>query len=197
MNHNKMVWLKGRIAHYWKWCVINRMPSKSVPKTPYELWTGRKPSINYLHIWGYPAEVKIFNSQLGKLDPKTISCHFIGYPDKYKAYRFYCPECTTKCVDTRHAMFLECDMSSSPWDIDLEEFWTYDSEPITHVGTRPFTENDDPLAKNWGVEPAINENEGAPLENEPVGLEENEPVGLDHEEEPQQGNDDESQPTRR
>jgi hypothetical protein len=30
--------------------IINRMPSKSVPKTPYELWTGRKPSINYLHI---------------------------------------------------------------------------------------------------------------------------------------------------
>jgi hypothetical protein len=41
--------------------IINRMPSKSVPKTPYELWTGRKTSINYLHIWGCPAEAKIFN----------------------------------------------------------------------------------------------------------------------------------------
>jgi hypothetical protein len=30
--------------------IINRVPSKSVPKTPYELWIGRKPSINYLHI---------------------------------------------------------------------------------------------------------------------------------------------------
>jgi hypothetical protein len=30
--------------------IINRVPSKSVPKTPYELWTDRKPSINYLHI---------------------------------------------------------------------------------------------------------------------------------------------------
>ena len=27
--------------------VLNRVPSKSVPKTPYELWTGRKPSLNY------------------------------------------------------------------------------------------------------------------------------------------------------
>jgi hypothetical protein len=26
--------------------IINRVPSKSVPKTTYELWTSRKPSIN-------------------------------------------------------------------------------------------------------------------------------------------------------
>jgi hypothetical protein len=44
-----------------------------------------------------------------------------------------------------------------------------------------------------GVELVINENGGAPLENEQVGLEENEaPPANDHEEEPQQGNDDES-----
>jgi hypothetical protein len=53
--------------------IINHVLSKSVPKTPYELWTGRKPSINYLNIWGCLAEAKIFNSQLGKLDPKIIS----------------------------------------------------------------------------------------------------------------------------
>jgi hypothetical protein len=177
--------------------IINRVLSKSVSKTPYELWTGRKSSINYLHIWGCPAEAKIFNSQLGKLDPKTISCHFIGYPDKSKEYRFYCPEHTTKYVDTRHTVFLKCDMSSSPWDIDLEEIQTYDSTPITHdfiptttyaphVETVPLVENNDPLAKNLGVEPVINENGGAPLENEQVGIEENEaPPANDHGEEPQ------------
>jgi transposase InsO family protein len=31
---------------------LNRVPSKSVPKTPYELWTSRKLMLNYLHIWG-------------------------------------------------------------------------------------------------------------------------------------------------
>jgi hypothetical protein len=54
------------------------MSSKSVPKTPYELWIDRKTNINYLHIFGCPAKTKIFNPQLGKLDPKTISCHFIN-----------------------------------------------------------------------------------------------------------------------
>jgi transposase InsO family protein len=32
--------------------ILNRVPSKSVPKTPYEMWTGRKSTLNYLHVWG-------------------------------------------------------------------------------------------------------------------------------------------------
>jgi transposase InsO family protein len=32
--------------------ILNRVPSKSVPKTSYELWTGRKLTLNYLHMWG-------------------------------------------------------------------------------------------------------------------------------------------------
>ena len=30
--------------------ILNRVPSKSVPKTPYELWTGKEPSLNYLRM---------------------------------------------------------------------------------------------------------------------------------------------------
>ena len=30
--------------------ILNRVPSKAVNKTPYELWTGKKPSIRHLHI---------------------------------------------------------------------------------------------------------------------------------------------------
>ena len=33
--------------------ILNRVPSKAVPKTPYELWTSRKPSLRHLHVWGY------------------------------------------------------------------------------------------------------------------------------------------------
>jgi hypothetical protein len=118
--------------------IINRIPSKLVHKIPYELWTGRNSSINYLQVWGY--STKIFNPQLGKLDPKTISYHFIGYADKYKGYRFYCPERTTKSVDMRHIVFLECDVSSSPREIDVEEIQTY-VPPMTHVDFIPTTVN--------------------------------------------------------
>jgi hypothetical protein len=102
--------------------ILNRVPSKSVPKTPYELWTGRKPTLNYLHVWGCPAEVKVFDLSIGKLDPKTVSCHFISYPEKSKGYRFYCPNGYTKFVETRHA--LEDQMmrgSTVARKIDLEE----------------------------------------------------------------------------
>jgi hypothetical protein len=93
-------------------------------KTPYEMWTGRKLTLNYLHVWGCPTEAKLFNSSIGKLDPKTVSCHFIGYPDKSKRFRFYCPDRYIKIVKTRHDVFLEDEVirgSTVPWEIWLEE----------------------------------------------------------------------------
>jgi hypothetical protein len=87
--------------------ILNRVPSKSVPKTPFELWTGRKPSLNYLRMWGCPVEAKVFNPNIGKLDSKIVSYHFIGYPKKSKGYRFYCPDRHTEFLETRHGVFLE------------------------------------------------------------------------------------------
>ncbi|RDX82698.1 hypothetical protein CR513_36482, partial [Mucuna pruriens] len=31
--------------------ILNRVPSKAANKTPYKLWTDKKPSIKHLHIW--------------------------------------------------------------------------------------------------------------------------------------------------
>ena len=53
--------------------ILNGVPSKSVPKTLYELWTSRKPNMNYLRVWGCPAEAKLFNPHIRKLDPKTVT----------------------------------------------------------------------------------------------------------------------------
>jgi len=91
--------------------ILNSVPSKSMPKTPYELWTGRVPSLNHLCVGGRsPTEAKVFNPNIRKLDSKTVSYHFIGYLDKSKGYRFYCPDRHMKYVEIRHAMFLEDDM---------------------------------------------------------------------------------------
>jgi hypothetical protein len=103
--------------------ILNRVPSKSVPKTPYEMWTCRKLTLNYLHVWGCPIETRIFNPSIGKLDPKTVSCHFIGYPDKSKGFHFYCPDRYIKIVETRHIVFLEDKVimgSMVPREIRLE-----------------------------------------------------------------------------
>jgi hypothetical protein len=82
---------------------------------------------------GLPA--KIFNPNAGKLEAKTVSCHFIGYPEKYKSFRFYCPDRHTKYVEMRHAIFLEDEMmreSTVPWKINLEEKRVYVPTPMIH-----------------------------------------------------------------
>jgi hypothetical protein len=65
--------------------------------------------LNYLHVWGYSVQAKLFNSSIGKLDPKTMSCHFIGYPNKSKGFR-YSLDRHTKFVEIRHTVFLEAEM---------------------------------------------------------------------------------------
>jgi len=78
-----------------------------VPKTPYELWTERKPSLRHLHIWGCPAEVRVYNPHEKKLDARTISGFFIGYLDKSKGYIFCCPNHNTRIVEFGNARFIE------------------------------------------------------------------------------------------
>jgi hypothetical protein len=82
--------------------ILNRVPSKLVPKTPYKMWTCKKPTLNYSHVWGCPTEAKLFNPSIGKLDPKTVSCYFIGNPDKSKGFHFYCYDRYIKIVEKRH-----------------------------------------------------------------------------------------------
>jgi hypothetical protein len=119
------LWMEGlkTIVH-----ILNRVPSKSVPQIAYELWTCRKSTLYYLHVWGCPAEVKLFNSSIEKLDPKTASHHFIGYPDKSKGFHFYYPDRYTKIVETRHTVFLEDEVtrgSTISREIRLEEKRVY------------------------------------------------------------------------
>ena len=104
--------------------ILNRVPSKAAPKTHFELWTGRKPSLRHIHIWGCPAEARIYNPHEKKLDSRTISGYFIGYPDKSKGYRFYCPNHSVRIVETGNSRFLEngeISGSNEPRKVDVEE----------------------------------------------------------------------------
>ena len=87
--------------------LLNKLPSKAVSKTPFELWTRRKPSLRHLHVWGCPVEVRFYNPLEKKLDSRTISGYFIGYPKKSKGYRFYCPNHSLRIVETGNAKFIE------------------------------------------------------------------------------------------
>ena len=41
--------------------ILNRVPTKVVPKTPFELWQGWKPSLQHIRVWGCPSELRVYN----------------------------------------------------------------------------------------------------------------------------------------
>ena len=66
---------------------LNRVPSKSVDKTPHEMWTGKAPSLYFLKKLGCEAFVKRLMSD--KLTPKSDKCIFVGYLRETLGYSFY------------------------------------------------------------------------------------------------------------
>ena len=92
----------------------NYIPSKSVPKTPFKLWTSRKPSLNHFRVWGCPIEVRLYNPQEKKLDPRTVRCYFIGYPDHSKGYKFYNHTHGQRIVESLTEKFLVLDVADFP-----------------------------------------------------------------------------------
>ena len=104
--------------------ILNRVPTKAIKNvTPYELWTNKKPCLTYMHIWGCPAEVKIYNPHERSLDSRTVSGYFIGYPERSRGYRFYCPSHSMRIVESDRAFFLEddCVSGSTLRDFVFEE----------------------------------------------------------------------------
>ena len=91
--------------------ILNRVPTKAVPLTPFELWTGRKPSLNHFKVWGCPTEVKLYNPTLSKLDSRTTRCYFVSYSEHSKGYQFYNPNGGTRIVESQAAKFLEFDVA--------------------------------------------------------------------------------------
>ena len=87
--------------------LLNRIPSKAVSKTPFELWIGRKPSLRHLHVWGCLTKARVYNPHEMKLDSQTISGYFIGYLKKSKGYRFYCPNHNSRIIEMGNAKFIE------------------------------------------------------------------------------------------
>jgi transposase InsO family protein len=81
---------------------INKVSSKSVEKTPYELWFGKVPNMSYLKIWG--CEVFIKRPTSDKLGPKADKCFFVGYPKETKRYYFYY-QSENKIIVARHGIF--------------------------------------------------------------------------------------------
>ena len=83
---------------------MNNIPSKSVPKTPHELWTSKRTTLNHICICGCPSHV--LDKELTKLDSHLEVCMFVGYPRETKGGYFYNPKENKVFVST-NVTFLE------------------------------------------------------------------------------------------
>ncbi|GJY62121.1 zinc finger, CCHC-type containing protein [Tanacetum coccineum] len=97
--------------------LLNRVPNKRNMITPYELWTKRKPNLNYLRVWGCRAVVRLLDPKLKTLGERGIECIFVGYADNSKAFRFYIIKpndsvSINSIIESRDAIFDENRFSS-------------------------------------------------------------------------------------
>ncbi|KAK9017626.1 hypothetical protein V6N11_080102 [Hibiscus sabdariffa] len=81
----------------------NSNAGSSGGKAPSKKWKNKGKQLFKVQ----PAEVRIYNPNEKKLDSKTISGYFIGYPERSKEYRFYCPNHSTRIVVSENARFIE------------------------------------------------------------------------------------------
>jgi hypothetical protein len=107
----------------------NRSPSSTLDDTnPHEAWSGKKPSLQHIRVFGCDAYVHVPKENKSKLDKKVEKCIFIGYKDGVKGYKLWNPK-TKKTVYSRDAVFREVKdvskheflpMQDKPKKIDLE-----------------------------------------------------------------------------
>ena len=82
--------------------IFNRIPTKVTTKTLYEFWTGKKPSVKHLHVWGCPVEARPYRHNEKKIDSRMLSYYFIGYLEKSRGYKFYDP--ATKSISSQEML---------------------------------------------------------------------------------------------
>ena len=70
----------------------NRSPTKAIQGiTPYEAWTGDKPCVDGLRIFGCQTFVHIPKDERKKLESKSRKCVLLGYGRATKGFRLYDP----------------------------------------------------------------------------------------------------------
>ena len=86
--------------------IHNRTPSRNRKVSPYEIWKGRKPNLNYLKVWGCLAFYRVPDQKRTKLGPRAIKGIFIGYAQNSKAYRIL-DSVSNSVVESREVEFIE------------------------------------------------------------------------------------------
>ena len=94
MNMARCALIEAKLPYtYWPFAVsyatytLNRLPTRRIEwKTPYEKWTGVKPNVKHLRLFGCTAYAHIEASTRNSLQTTSIKCKFLGYAPYQKGY---------------------------------------------------------------------------------------------------------------
>ena len=104
----------GRGIAYNMSCT-HRVPSKKIKVSPYELWNGRKPNLDYIKVWGCLAFYRVVDLKSTKLGPRAMKSVFVGYAENSKAYRLFDLNSNT-VVESRDVKFIKDKFSKDSMD---------------------------------------------------------------------------------
>lgn len=72
--------------------ILNRVTTEALEEaTPYQMWTGRKPNIVHLRVFGCIAHAKVKTGHRCKLDDRSKPLVHLGTKIGTKAYRLFDP----------------------------------------------------------------------------------------------------------
>ncbi|GJT47209.1 zinc finger, CCHC-type containing protein [Tanacetum coccineum] len=120
--------------------VLNRVTTKALHNsTPYQMWTGYKPSIGHIRVFGCVAHVKLVSGHLLKLDNKSKLLVHLGVETGTKAYRLFDPD-TGSIRVSRDVFFYE----DRPWQWGKsEKFKGTSGATLTLEGFIPQDDRED------------------------------------------------------
>ncbi|GBP58764.1 Retrovirus-related Pol polyprotein from transposon TNT 1-94 [Eumeta japonica] len=95
----------------------NRSPASGLGQiTPIEMWTGCKPDLGHIRVFGSPAMMHVPKAKRLKWDKKAVKYILVGYSENIKGYRLYNPE-TKKICTSRDVIIMERSDSTTQVEI--------------------------------------------------------------------------------
>ena len=119
----------------------NRSPTRNVKgQTPQEAWSGVKPKVDHLRVFGSIAYAHVPDQGRSKLDDRSVKQVFVGYDANSKGYKLYNPS-SGKVMVSRDVEF------------DEEEAWNWEKEYEDTYNFFPYYEEEDQAPNELSTPP--------------------------------------------
>ncbi|CAK1592203.1 unnamed protein product [Parnassius mnemosyne] len=118
----------------------NRSPASGLDqKTPIEIWTGHKPDLSHVRIFGSPVMTHVPKNKRLKWDKKAVKYISVGYSENVKDYRLYNPETREICT-SKDVIIMELDTT----EIEINEGQLKEQQSVEQESDNTLTNQDDP-----------------------------------------------------